>query len=414
MVKKSEFIVGLDIGTTKIAAVVGQKTADGQIDIIGVGTHPSKGLRKGVVVNIEATVESIRKAVEDAEIISDCHIANVFAGVAGSHINSMNSLGIIAVKDKEVSHLDVERVIDAARAIAIPNDREIIHIFPQEYALDDQDGIKEPLGMSGVRLEAKVHIVTAAISSCQNIVKSANRLGLNVLDIVLEPIASAEAVLSPEEKELGVALIDIGGGTTDITIFQNGAVVHTAVIPLGGNNITNDIATCLRIPTNTAEELKKRYGTSLVKNVKDNEEIEVPSTGGREPKKIRRKNLAEIIQPRVDELLNFIQSELQKAITEGYLTAGVVLTGGSILLDGIAEVAEQKLNLPVRIGYPTGIGGLIDIVNSPEYATGVGLVIFGAKTGLAAAYNLNDSINEESLFEKIKNRIAEWLGFMRA
>ena len=414
MVNKSEFIVGLDIGTTKIAAVVGQKTPDGKVDIIGVGSHPSKGLRKGVVVNIESTVESIRHAIEDAEVIADCHISNVFAGVAGSHISSTNSLGIIAIKDKEVSPNDIDRVIDAAKAIAIPNDREIIHILPQEYIIDDQDGIKEPLGMSGVRLEAKVHIVTAAISSCQNIVKSANKVGLNVLDIVLEPIASSEAVLSPEEKELGVALIDIGGGTSDITVFQNGSVIHTAVIPIGGNNVTNDIATCLRIPTMTAEELKRRYGTAMVRNAKENEEIEVPSTGGREPRKISRRNLAEIIQPRIEELLMFIHDELKKAVPNGYLTAGVVLTGGSTLLDGISEATEHHLGIPVRVGYPSGIGGLVDIVNSPEYATGVGLVIFGAKTGLASAYNFSNVSDDISLFAKVKHRIAEWFGFLRA
>ncbi len=411
MVKKSEFIVGLDIGTTKIAAVVGQKTADGKIDIIGVGTAYSKGLRKGVVVNIEATAESVKKAIEDAEIMADCQISNVFVGVAGSHIHSTNSLGIIAIRDREVSVADIERVIDAARAIAIPNDREIIHILPQESIIDDQDGIKEPLGMSGVRLESKVHIVTAAIASCQNIVKSANRVGLNVLDIVLEPIASAEAVLSAEEKELGVALIDIGGGTTDITVFQNGAVVHTAVIPIGGNNVTNDIATCLRIPTNVAEEIKCAHGNTNVRNVRDSEEIEVPSTGGREPKIIRKKSLVEIIQPRIEELFAFVQQEINRVTESGYLTAGVVITGGGTLLEGVAEFAEQQLNLPVRVGFPTGIGGLIDVVNSPEYSTGVGLVVFGAKSDMAGSYSAAENLDSgNGLFDKIKARMLDWLG----
>ncbi|MBP9837495.1 MAG: cell division protein FtsA, partial [Proteobacteria bacterium] len=379
MANKPNIIVGLDIGTTKIAVIVAQVTTGGKVDIIGIGTHPSMGLRKGVVINIEATVNSIKHAVEEAELMAGCQINNVYAGIAGSHIKGFNSHGIVAVKNKEVTTKDVERVIDAAKAVAIPMDREVLHILPQEYVVDEQDGIREPVGMSGVRLEAKVHIVTGAVSSAQNIVKSANRVGLSVADIVLEPIASSEAVLSAEEKELGVAMIDIGGGTTDITIFHAGAIKHTAVLPLGGNHITSDVAAGLRTPSSAAEDLKKRYGCALASLITNTETIEVPSTGGREPRVVSRTLLAEIIQPRVEEIFNLVHRELIRSGFDEFLTGGVVLTGGSVLLDGISELGEQIFNMPVRIGYPTGVGGLVDVVNSPAFATGVGLVLYGAK-----------------------------------
>jgi cell division protein FtsA len=402
-----DIIVGLDIGTTKIAVIVAQRGAGGKVDIVGIGTHPSKGLRKGVVINIEATVDSIRAATEEAELMAGCEIGSVYAGIAGSHISGFNSHGIVAVKNKEVTPRDVERVIDAARAVAIPNDREVLHILPQEYIVDEQDGIREPLGMSGVRLESKVHIVTGSVSSAQNIVKSANRVGLNVADIVLEPIASAEAVLSPEEKELGVAMVDVGGGTTDITIFHSGAIKHTAVLPLGGNHLTNDIAAGLRTPASSAEEIKRRYGCASAVVVQANETIEVPSTGGRPPRVLSRHVLSEIIQPRMEEILNLVRREIIRSGFDEFLTAGVVLTGGTVLLEGTAELAEELFEMPVRIGYPTGVGGLIDVVNSPQYATGVGLVLYGARNTVFKGFKAHGG---PSLFERIKIRMTEWFG----
>jgi cell division protein FtsA len=401
---KPEIVVGLDIGTTKIAVIVAQRALGGKVDVIGIGTHPSKGLRKGVVINIEATVASIRRAVEEAELMAGCEISTVFAGIAGSHIKGFNSHGIVAVKSKEVTPKDVERVIDAARAVAIPMDREILHILPQEYIVDEQDGIREPIGMSGVRLEAKVHIVTGSVASAQNIVKSANRVGLSVADIVLESIASAEAVLSVEEKELGVALVDIGGGTTDITIFHGGAVKHTAVLPLGGNHITNDIATGLRTPSSSAEDIKRRYGSALRSSVHAGETIEVPSTGGREPRVVSRQSLAEIIEARMEEIYTLVHRELIKSGFDEFLTGGVVLTGGTVMLEGAGELGEHIFNMPVRVGNPTGIGGLVDIVNSPAYATAVGLVLYGVREGerhLMRATNQN-------MFQRVKSRMSEW------
>ncbi len=410
MANKPNIIVGLDIGTTKIAVIVAQVTTGGKVDIIGIGTHPSMGLRKGVVINIEATVNSIKHAVEEAELMAGCQINNVYAGIAGSHIKGFNSHGIVAVKNKEVTTKDVERVIDAAKAVAIPMDREVLHILPQEYVVDEQDGIREPVGMSGVRLEAKVHIVTGAVSSAQNIVKSANRVGLSVADIVLEPIASSEAVLSAEEKELGVAMIDIGGGTTDITIFHAGAIKHTAVLPLGGNHITSDVAAGLRTPSSAAEDLKKRYGCALASLITNTETIEVPSTGGREPRVVSRTLLAEIIQPRVEEIFNLVHRELIRSGFDEFLTGGVVLTGGSVLLDGISELGEQIFNMPVRIGYPTGVGGLVDVVNSPAFATGVGLVLYGAKDTEQKGINNQVSTTALSLdiISKMKVKMTDW------
>ncbi len=404
MASRSNVIVGLDIGTTKIAVIVAEKVPGGKLDIIGIGSHPSNGLRKGVVINIEATVNSIRRAVEEAELMAGCEINTAYCGIAGSHIKGFNSHGIVAVKNKEVTSKDVERVIDAARAVAIPTDREILHILPQEYIVDEQDGIREPIGMSGVRLEAKVHIVTGAVSSAQNIVKCANRVGLAVNDIVLEPIASSEAVLSPEEKELGVAMIDMGGGTTDITIFHDGAVKHTAVLPLGGNHLTADIAAGLRTPSSSAEAIKKRYGCALASLVQKDETIEVPSTGGRDPRILSRQVLAEIIQPRVDEVFNLAQRELSRSGFDEFLTGGIVLCGGSVLLEGMTELAEQTFNLPVRLGYPNNIGGLIDVVNSPMYATGVGLVMYGARDENFERFGTASG----GFVERVKSRMMNW------
>jgi len=378
MARRDELIVGLDIGTTKIAAIVGEVGEEG-IDIIGIGTHASRGLRKGVVTHIDNTVASIRRAVEEAELMAGCEISSVYAGIAGGHIRGFNSHGIVAVKDGEVRQADIARVIDAAKAVAIPMDREIIHVLPQDFVVDGQDGIKEPLGMSGVRLETKVHIVTAAVTSAQNIIKCCHRCGLQVADLVLQPLASAEAVLHPDEKELGVALIDVGGGTTDITIFCDGSIVHTSVVPIGGNHLTNDIAVGLRTPSAEAEKIKQRWGCAATSMVDPDEQIEVPSVGGRPPRRLSRRILCEIIEPRVEEMFMLAQREIAKTGYEELLASGAVITGGTTILEGTPEIAEEVLGLPVRRGSPRGIGGLVDVVRSPKFATSVGLVLHGAR-----------------------------------
>ena len=378
MAKKANIIVGLDIGTTKTCAVVGELTDQG-IDIIGIGSSPSEGLRRGVVVNIDSTVEAIKKAVEEAEKISGNQIRSVYVGIAGGHIKGQNSLGIIAVKEREVDEEDVQRAVEASKAIAIPLDREILHTLPQSYIVDDQDGIRDPIGMSGVRLEAKVHIVTGASASIQNIAKSVSRVGLDIEEIVLEQLASSEAVLSSDEKDLGVAMLDIGGGTTDIAVFSEGSIKHTAVLPVGGNYVTSDIATGLRTPAGEAEKLKIKYGCAYSPLIPKDEAIEVPSVGGREPREVSRQILGRIIEPRMEEILSLAQKEIVRSGYEELMAAGVVLTGGTSIMEGAPELAEQVFNLPVRRGQPTGIGGLTDIVNSPMYATGVGLVLYGIK-----------------------------------
>ncbi|MGQ9507794.1 MAG: cell division protein FtsA [Thermodesulfobacteriota bacterium] len=405
MGKKDLIVVGLDIGTTKICTVVGE-LVDGQVQIIGLGTHPSKGLRKGVVINIESTVQSIKKAVEEAEIMADCHITSVYAGIAGGHIKGINSHGVIAVKNKEITPNDVKRVIDAASAIAIPMDREIIHVLPQEFIVDDQDGIKDPVGMSGVRLEGRVHIVTGAITSAQNIIKCANRAGLDVDDIVLEQLGSSEAVLTPEEKELGVAIIDIGGGTTDLVIFVNGSIKHTAVFSLAGSHITHDISVGLRTPLEEAEKIKIRYGCALTSMVRKDETIEVPSVGGRRPRILSRQTLAEIIEPRAEEILSLVHEEVVRMGYANILPAGIILTGGSAILEGMPELTEQIFNLPVRRGIPTGIGGLVDLVSSPIYATGVGLVLYGSRNRAKSRFR----VDERNIFSKVTHRMREWIG----
>jgi len=378
MAKKANIIVGLDIGTTKTCAIVGELSDTG-IDIIGIGSSPSEGLRKGVVVNIDSTVEAVKKAVEEAEKMSGCQIRSVYVGIAGGHIKGQNSLGIIAVKGREVDDEDVQRAVEASKAIAIPLDREILHTLPQSYIVDEQDGIRDPIGMSGVRLEAKVHIVTGASTSIQNIAKSVNRVGLDIEEIVLEQLASSEAVLSEDEKDLGVAMLDIGGGTTDIAVFCEGSIKHTAVIPVGGNYVTSDIATGLRTPAGEAEKLKIRYGCAYSPLIPKDDSIEVPSVGGREPREVSRQILGRIIEPRMEEILSLAQKEIVRSGYEDVMAAGVVLTGGASIMEGMPELAEQVFNLPVRRGYPTGIGGLTDIVNSPMYTTGVGLIIYGSK-----------------------------------
>lgn len=405
MTKRDDLIVGLDIGTTKVCAIVGEVTDDG-IDIIGIGSHPSKGLRKGVVINIESTVESIKNAISEAELMAGCDITSVYAGIAGGHIKGFNSHGIVAVKDKEVKDQDITRVIDAAKAVAIPLDREVIHVLPQEYIVDDQDGIREPIGMSGVRLEAKVHIVTAAVTSAQNIVKCCNRCGLNVNDIVLQPLASGEAVLTQDEKELGVALVDIGGGTTDLIVLSEGAIIHTSVLTLGGNHLTNDIAVGLRTPAGEAERIKQKYGCALSSMVRKDETIEVPSVGGRKPRILSRQILSEIIEPRVEEIFSLVKQEIVKAGLEDRIASGIVITGGSTILEGMPELAEQIFNVPVRRGAPRGIGGLIDVVKSPMYATGVGLVVEGSKESAENRFK----VRENNIYSKVKDRMRDWFG----
>lgn len=404
MGKKDNLVVGLDIGTTKISAIVGQVVEDG-VDIIGVGTSPSKGLRKGVVINIESTVESIRRAIEEAEAIAGGPISSVYTGIAGGHIRGINSHGICALKDREVRAADVEKAIDAAQAVAIPLDREVIHVIPQEFVVDEQDGIKDPIGMSGVRLEAKVHIVTAAVTSAQNIVKCCNRAGLNVNDIILEQLAAAEATLTQEEKDLGVALIDIGGGTTDLAVFSGGSLVHTSVLSVGGNHIANDIAIGLRTPLVEAEKIKQKFGCALSSLVGREETIEVPSVGGRSDRIISRQILSEIVEPRVEEIFTLIKQEIVKSGYEDMIASGIVLTGGSTLLEGMPELAEQVFNLPVRRGVPKGIGGLVDVVKNPLHATGVGLVLYGSR-------NQGNRIfrnREDNVYHKVKERMREWI-----
>ena len=379
MPKKIEknLIVGLDIGTSKVVAIVGEVMPEGELEVIGIGSNPSRGLKKGVVVNIESTVHSIQRAVEEAELMAGCQIHSVYAGIAGSHIRSLNSHGIVAIRDKEVTPGDIERVIDAARAVAIPADQKILHILPQEFVIDNQEGIREPVGMSGVRLEAKVHMVTGAVSAAQNIIKCVRRCGLEVDDIILEQLASSYSVLTEDEKELGVCIVDIGGGTTDIAVFTEGSIRHTAVIPIAGDQVTNDIAVALRTPTQHAEEIKIKYACALTQMASAEESIEVPSVGDRPPRRLARHTLAEVVEPRYEELLTLIQAELRRSGFEDLITAGIVLTGGSAKIEGLVDLAEEVFHMPVRLGVPQYVTGLVDVVRNPIFATGVGLLLFG-------------------------------------
>lgn len=372
-------IVGLDIGTSKVVAIVGEITADGEIEIIGIGSSRSRGLKKGVVVNIESTVHSIQRAIEEAELMAGCEIHSVYTGIAGSHIRSLNSHGIVAIRDNEVSTGDIDRVIDAARAVAIPADQKILHILPQEFVIDSQEGVKEPIGMSGVRLEAKVHMVTGSVSAAQNIVKCVRRCGLEVDDVILEQLASSYAVLTEDEKELGVCLVDIGGGTTDIAVFTDGAIHHTAVIPIAGDQVTNDIAVALRTPTQHAEDIKVQYACALTQLANADETIEVPSVGDRPARRLARQTLAEVVEPRYEELFTLVQAELRRSGYENLIAAGVVITGGSAKMEGAVELAEEIFHMPVRIGMPQHVSGLADVVRNPIYATGVGLLLFGQR-----------------------------------
>src|SRR5210317_2315205 len=370
-------IVGLDIGTSKVVAIVGEVNEDGIIEVVGIGSHPSRGLKKGVVVNIESTVHSIQRAVEEAELMAGCQIRSVYAGIAGSHIRSLNSHGIVAVRDHEITRSDVERVIDAARAVAIPADQKILHILPQEYVIDEQEGIRDPEGMSGVRLEAKVHMVTGAVSAAQNIIKCVRRCGLEVEDLILEQLASSYSVLADDEKDLGVCLVDIGAGTTDIAVFTGGSIRYTGVIPIAGDQVTNDIAVALRTPTQHADDIKLKYACALTQLANADETIEVPSIGDRPPRRLSRQTLAEVVEPRYEELLLLIQNELRRSGFEELCAGGIVMTGGSSKMEGLIELAEEVFHMPVRLGVPRDVAGLVDQVRNPIHATGVGLLQFG-------------------------------------
>ena len=394
MNRKTEhgMIVGLDIGTSKVVAIVGEVNEDNELEIIGLGSHASRGLKKGVVVNIESTVQSIQRAVEEAELMAGCQIHSVYAGIAGSHIRSMNSHGIVAIKDREVIENDVDRVIDAARAVAIPADQKVLHVLPQEFIIDQQEGIREPIGMSGVRLEAKVHLVTGAVSAAQNIVKCIQRCGLQADDIILEQLASSYSVLTDDEKELGVCLVDIGGGTTDIAVFTDGAIKHTAVIPIAGDQVTNDIAIAMRTPTQYAEEIKIKYACALRQLTNNDEVIEVP-----------RQTLAEVVEPRYEELMSLVLAELRRSGFENLIAAGVVLTGGSAKMEGAVELAEEVFHMPVRLGVPQFVSGLIDVVRNPIHATGVGLLLFGHRNEQSQTFRKFSDSGMSATFNRMKN-----------
>lgn len=399
-------VVGLDIGTSKVVALVGEVDAEGNLEIIGIGTHKSTGLRKGVVVNIESTVQSIQRAIEEAELMAGCQIHSVYAGIAGSHIRSLNSHGIVAIRDREVQAADVERVIDAAQAVAIPADQKVLHILPQEYIIDNQEGVREPLGMSGVRLEAKVHLVTCAVNAVQNIEKCIRRCGLEVDDIILEQLASSYSVLTDDEKELGVCLVDIGGGTTDIAVFTEGSIKHTAVIPIAGDQVTNDIAMALRTPTPFAEEIKIKYACALTQLARADEIIKVPGVGERISRELSRQALAEVVEPRYDELFTLIQAELRRSGFEDLVAAGIVLTGGTARIEGAVELAEEIFHMPVRVGAPANVRGLGDIVKNPVYATGVGLLQYGIKQQREGKPGVDVEENRIGVIDRIKR----WIG----
>jgi len=405
MSKKADnnLIVGLDIGTSKVVAIVGEVMPDGEIEIIGIGSQQSRGLKKGVVVNIESTVQSIQRAVEEAELMAGCQIKSVFAGIAGSHVKSINSNGVVAIKDKEVTPTDVARVIDAAKAVAIPADQKILHVLPQEFLIDNQEGIRDPISMSGVRLEARVHLVTGAVSAAQNIVKCVRRCGLEVDDIILEQLASSAAVLTDDEKELGVCLVDIGGGTTDIAVFVDGAIRHTAVIPIAGDQVTNDIAVALRTPTQYANDLKIKYACALRQLASPDESIEVPSVGDREPRRLARQTLAEVVEPRYEELLSLVQAELRRSGFEEICAAGIVLTGGSSKMEGVIELAEEIFHMPVRLGVPQHVNGLVDVIRNPIHATGVGLLLFGNRQRSGFTSHELDENSGDSLWKRMKS-----------
>jgi len=402
--ENKKLVVGLDIGTSKIVAIVGEIKPEGGFEIIGMGSHQSRGLKKGVVVNIETTVNAIQRALEEAELMADCKIREVYTGIAGNHIKSFNSQGMVAIKDKEVTQMDIDRVIETAKAVQIPNDQQILHVLNQEFIIDGQEDVREPLGMSGVRLEVKVHIVTGAVSAAQNIIKCVRRCGLEVNDLILQPLASSVAVLSEDEKDLGVCLVDIGGGTTDMAVFTHGAIRHTAVIPIAGDQITNDIAMALRTPTKDAEDIKQRFGCALSQLADPQDMVEVPGVGDRSSRQLSRKTLAEVIEPRVEELYSLVQAELRRSGYEELLSSGVVLTGGSSAMQGMVELGEEIFHMPVRIGMPQYAGGLAEVVRSTRYATGVGLLIAGADE-----HRQRDAARMHiSSFQQVLDRMKHW------
>jgi len=396
-------LVGLDIGTSKVVAIVAEVSPEGRIEVIGIGSSASRGLKRGVVVNIESTVQSIQRAVEEAELMAGCEINTVYTGIAGSHVKSINSHGIVAIRDKEVSATDVERVIDAAKAVAIPADQRVLHVLPQEFIIDTQEGIPEPIGMSGVRLEAKVHLVTGAVSAAQNIVKCVQRCGLSVEDIVLEQLASSYAVLTDDEKELGICLVDMGGGTTDIAVFCGGAIQHTAVIPIAGSQVTNDIAVSLRTPAQYAEEIKIKYACALSQLANSDETIEVPSVGDRPPRRLARQTLAEVVEPRYEELFHLVRKELRRSGFEELIAAGIVMTGGSAKMEGAIELAEEVFHMPVRLGIPQHVDGLSDVVRNPIHATGVGLLLYGREALQQRAETTQSKLGLGKVFKRMKS-----------
>jgi cell division protein FtsA len=402
--ENKNLIVGLDIGTSKIAAIVAEMKPEGGFEVIGMGSSPSRGLKKGVVVNIESTVNAIQRALEEAELMADCKIREVWTGIAGSHIRSFNSHGMVAIKDREVAQTDVDRVVETAKAIPIPTDQQILHVLNQEFVIDGQEDVREPLGMSGVRLEVKVHIVTGAVSAAQNIMKCVRRCGLEVNDLILQPLASATAVLSEDERDLGVCLVDIGGGTSDIAVFTQGAIRHTAVIPIAGDQITNDIAMALRTPTKEAEEIKRRYGCALRELANAQEMVEVPGVGDREPRKMSRQTLAEVIEPRVEELYSLVQAELRRSGFEELLSSGIVITGGSSSMQGMVELGEEVFHMPVRLGLPAYAGGLSEVIRNPRYSTGVGLLM----AGLSQHQRHQIEKMQSGSFKQIFGRMKKW------
>jgi len=397
-------IVGLDIGTSKIIAIVAEVKPEGGFEVIGMGSHPSRGLKKGVVVNIETTVSAIQRALEEAELMADCKIREVYTGIAGSHIKSFNSHGMVAIKDKEVSRLDVDRVMETAKAVNILNDQQVLHVLNQEFIIDGQEDVREPIGMSGIRLEVKVHIVTGAVSAAQNIMKCVRRCGLEVRDLVLQPLASAMAVLSEDEKDLGVCLVDIGGGTTDIAVFTHGAIRHTAVIPIAGDQITNDIAMALRTPTKDAEDIKCRYGCALRTMADPHDMVEVAGVGDRGTRQLSRQTLAEVIEPRVEELYSLVQAELRRSGLEELLSSGVVITGGSSSLQGMVELGEEIFHMPVRLGLPHYRGSLEEVVLTPRCSTGIGLVL----AGMEQLQRHQHTRLQGNSFKRILERMRSW------
>ncbi|NBX00397.1 MAG: cell division protein FtsA [Methylophilaceae bacterium] len=402
--EEKNLIIGLDIGTSKVVAIVAELMADGSMNVIGLGQHVSRGLKKGVVINIDSTVNAIQRAIEEAELMADCTIKNVFTGIAGSHVQSINARGMVKIKDAEVTQADVARVIETAQAIALPSDQQILHILTQEYIIDGQEDVREPLGMSGMKLEVKVHIVTGAVAAAQNIVKSIKRCGLEVTDLILQPLASSEAVLTEDEKELGVCLVDIGGGTTDIAVFKQGAIRHTAVIPIAGDQITNDVAVALRTPTQSAEDIKIKHGCALRQLADPREVVEVQGTDGREGRQLSVQTLAEVIEPRVVELYEFVLAELRRSGLEEMIASGIVITGGSAMMKGMVELGEEIFHMPVRLGLPRYVGGLSEVVSNPRYATGVGLLLIGKRQ---VAQQIQVGLDANS-FGRILERMKSW------